>query len=288
VEAERLQRGVLELETLGFAVRVGEGALARRGFTAGSVEARLRQLQDLLRDPEVGGIVCARGGAGAGRLLAGLDASLLRLHAKPFVGYSDITWLHLALGRLGLVSLHGPMVARELADGEGAYHRESLWHALTGEGGPYVSGPDDLHPLRPGVASGVLRGGCLSILASAVGTPWELRPGGEATILLLEDVDEAPYRIDRMLFQLRASGVLDGVRGIVFGEMKGCAPGPDADYALEEVLLEALAGLEVPVAFGLPSGHTTHPNVTLPLGVAVRLRCGASEARLEVDEVAVS
>jgi muramoyltetrapeptide carboxypeptidase len=133
----------------------------------------------------------------------------------------------------------------------------------------------------------VLRGGCLSILAAAAGTPWDLRPSGEATILFVEDVDEAPYRIDRMLFQLRASGALDGVRGIVFGEMKGCSPGPDADYALEEVLLEALEGLDVPVAFGFPSGHTSRANVTLPLGVAARLGCGTSEARLEVMEVPV-
>jgi muramoyltetrapeptide carboxypeptidase len=288
VEAGALQRGVRELEALGFAVRVGEGALERTGFTAGSIEGRLAQLERLFRDPEIGGIVCARGGAGAGRLLNGLEAGLLRLHAKPLVGYSDITWLHLALGRLGLVSLHGPMVARELAEGEAAYHRESLWHALTGEGDPYVSGPGDLHPLRPGAAEGVLRGGCLSILAAAAGTPWDLRPGGEATILFLEDVDEAPYRIDRMLFQLRAAGALDGVRGIVFGEMKGCSPGADADYALEETVLEALEGLELPVAFGLPSGHATRPNVTLPLGVAARLRCGASEARLEVVEVSIA
>jgi muramoyltetrapeptide carboxypeptidase len=285
IEAEALRRGVLELEALGFGVRVGEGALERTGFTAGSRQARLRQLEGLFRDPEIGGIVCARGGAGAARLLEDLDAGLLRLHTKPFVGYSDVTWLHLALGRLGLVSLHGPMVARELAEGEATYHRESLWHGLTGEGDPYVSAPEDLHPLRPGIAEGVLRGGCLSILAAAAGTPWDLRPGGEATILFLEDVDEAPYRIDRMLFQLRASGAFDGVQGIVFGEMKGCSPGPDATYALEEVLLEALEGLDLPVGFGFPSGHTTRANVTLPLGVAARLRCGASEARLEVVEV---
>jgi muramoyltetrapeptide carboxypeptidase len=288
IEEEALQRGVLELEALGFAVRVGEGALERTGFTAGPIEGRLAQLEGLLRDPEIGGIVCARGGAGAVRLLNGLDAGLLRLHAKPLVGYSDITWLHLALGRLGVVSLHGPMVARELAEGEGAYHRESLWHGLTGEGDPYVSAAGDLHPLRHGTAKGVLRGGCLSILAAAAGTPWDLRPTGEPTILFLEDVDEPPYRIDRMLFQLRTSGALDGVRGVVFGEMKGCTPGPDADYALEEVLLEGLAGLDLPVAFGLSSGHTSRPNVTLPLGVAARLHCGASEAFLEVVEVPVA
>jgi muramoyltetrapeptide carboxypeptidase len=288
VVEERLQRGVRELEALGFAVRVGEGALDRQGFTAGSLGRRLDQLEGLLTDPQVAAVVCARGGAGAGRLLTRLDAATLRTHAKPVLGYSDITWLHLALGRVGVVSLHGPMAARELADGEPAYDRRSLWHGLTGEGDPFVTGPDDLHTLRTGSARGVLRGGCLSILAAAAGTPWELKPGGEPTLLFVEDVDEPPYRIDRMILQLRASGALDGVRGIVFGEMRGCGPGPAADYSLEEVLLEALEDVEVPVAFGLSSGHTTRPNVTLPLGVTAHLDCGPSEARLEVVEVPVA
>jgi muramoyltetrapeptide carboxypeptidase len=287
VEEERLHRGVAELEALGFSVRVAMGALDRRGFTAGAPEARQGQMEGLLGDPEVAGIVCARGGAGAGRVLARLDQELLRQYTKPLVGYSDITWFHLALGGLEIPSLHGPMAARELADGEGAYDRESLWHALTGEGDPYLSAAGALQPLRDGSAEGVLRGGCLSILAAAAGTRWALSPANEPTVLFVEDVDEPPYRIDRMLFQLRASGVLDRVRGIVFGEMQGCIPERDANYTLEEVLLEALEGLEVPVAFGLPSGHVSRPNVTLPLGVPVRLHCRAGEARFEALEAPV-
>lgn len=288
VDEDALHRGVVELEALGFAVRVAAGVLDRHHFTAGRREARLEQLRGLWADPEVAAIVCARGGAGAGWLLGGLDSGFLRTHMKTLVGYSDITWLHLVLARLGATSLHGPMVARELADGERAYDRDSFWHALTGEGDPYVSGPDQLQTLRAGEARGVLRGGCLSILASAAGTPWELRTGGQPTLLFLEDVDEPPYRIDRMLLQLRESGALDGVRGIVFGEMSGCTPGAESDFALEEALLDALEGLNVPVAFGLSSGHTFKPNVTLPLGVEGRLVCSADEARLEVLEVPVS
>lgn len=288
VDEDALQRGVMELEALGFAVRVADGVLDRHLFTAGPREARLAQLRGLWADPEVAAIVCARGGAGAGWLLSGLEPGLLRTHLKTIVGYSDITWLHLVLSRLGATSLHGPMVARELAQGEGAYDRESLWHALTGEGDPYVAGPDELKTLRAGEGQGVLRGGCLSILASAAGTPWELRTGGQPTLLFIEDVDEPPYRIDRMLLQLRESGAFDGVRGVVFGEMAGCTPGASSDFALEEVLLEALDGLDVPVAFGLPSGHTSRPNVTLPLGVAAQLVCTGREAHFEVLEVPVS
>ena len=286
VDEARLRLGVAELERLGFAVRVAEGVLERKGFTAGTVESRVEQIHGFFADPAVAAIACARGGAGTIQLLPHLDRDLLRDNPKPLLGYSDVTLLHLQMESLSVTSLHGPMVARELADGDTAYDRTSLWYGLTGEGEPYEAGPDDLVPLAEGTAEGVLRGGCLSLLAAAAGTPWALRTRDE-TILFLEDVDEKPYRIDRMLRQLRASGGLEGVRGVVFGDMKGCAPGFHEDYRLEDVLLEALSGLEVPVALGLSSGHTAHPNVTLPLGVRARLECANEEARLAVLEAPV-
>jgi muramoyltetrapeptide carboxypeptidase len=286
VDPARLDKGMAALRGLGFEVRASEGLRARSRFAAGDVERRLAELQGLFEDDAVAGIVCARGGAGAGWLLPRLDAELLRAHPKVFVGYSDITLLHLYLNRLGLVTFHGPMAAYELASG--AYDRASFLGAVTGEGHPYASEADDLVSLRPGRAEGVLRGGCLSLLAAAAGTPWALRAGGEPTLLFLEDADEKPYRIDRLLMQLRLSGALDGVVGMVFGDMKGCAPALDADYSLEDVILEALGGLEVPIALGLSSGHTTHPLVTLPFGVRARLVCGADDGRFEVLETAVS
>jgi muramoyltetrapeptide carboxypeptidase len=287
VEEDRLGRGVAELERLGFAVRVADGVLERRGFTAGTVENRLQQLHGLFADAAVAAVACARGGAGTIQLLPHLDRHLLRENPKVLLGYSDVTLLHLEMERLGIASLHGPMVARGLDSGEAGYDRASLWHGLTGEGTPYESGEDDLVPLADGSGEGVLRGGCLSMLAAAAGTPWAMRSLDERTILFLEDVDEKPYRVDRMLRQLRASGALQGVAGVVFGDMKGCAPGFDEDYTLEDVLLEALAGLDVPVALGLSSGHTTLPNVTLPLGVRARLACVNGEARLAVQEAPV-
>lgn len=285
VDAARLEKGMAALRELGFEARASPGILDRARFSAGTVERRLAELHGLFADDGVAGIVCARGGAGAGWLLPRLDAALLRAHPKVFVGYSDATLLHLYLNRQGLVTFHGPMAAWELANG--SYHRSSFLSAVTGQGAPYASEPDDLASLRPGEAMGVLRGGCLSLLATAAGTPWALQTGGEPTLLFLEDVDEKPYRIDRLLMQLRQTGALEGVAGIVFGDMKGCSPALDADYSLEDVILEALAGLDVPVALGLSSGHTTHPFVTLPLGVRARLTCG-DEARFEILEPAVS
>jgi len=286
VSEERLARGVAELETLGFVVKVGEGVLARRGFTAGSAEARLAQLHALFADPTVRAIVCARGGAGTAHLLSELDRGLVSADPKLVVGYSDVTALHLVLGRLGITSLHGPMVAWELADGAPAYDRASLWHGLTGEGSPWTSAAGEIIPLRPGSAAGVLRGGCLSLLAASVGTPWALETS-EPTILFVEDVDERPYRVDRMLRQLRLAGALAGVRGIVLGEMRGCAAGAGDGYTLEQIVLEALEGLDVPVASGLASGHATRANVTLPFGVRARLDCDGREARFAMEEAAV-
>jgi muramoyltetrapeptide carboxypeptidase len=286
VSEERLERGIAELQSLGLAVVVGEGVLARSGFTAGSAEARLAQLHALYADPDVRAIVCARGGAGTAHVLPGLDRELLSADPKLVLGYSDVTALHLLLDSFGITSLHGPMVAWELADGVPSYDRASLWHGLTGEGSPWASASGEIAPLRSGSAEGVLCGGCLSLLAASVGTPWALETK-EPSILFIEDVDERPYRVDRMLRQLRLSGALAGVRGIVFGEMKGCQAGAEDGYTLHDVLLSALEGLEVPVAVGLPSGHATRPNVTLPLGVRTRLECGDGEARLVVEEAAV-
>jgi len=288
VDEERLKLGVAELEKLGFAVRVADGVLERKGFTAGTVENRLEQIHGLFADSTVAAVACARGGAGTIQLLPHLDRDLLQENPKPLLGYSDVTLLHLEMERLGLTSLHGPMVARELADGAAAYDRASLWHALTGEGEPYASGPDDLVPLAEGTGEGILRGGCLSLLAAAAGTPWALRSVDAPTILFVVDVDEKPYRVDRMLRQLRASGALQGLTGVVFGDMKGCAPGFHEDYRLEEILLEALDGLEVPVALGLSSGHTAHPNLTLPLGVRARLECVDGEAFFRALEAPVA
>ena len=173
--------------------------------------------------------------------------------------------------------LHGPLVAGDLANGN--YDAASLLAALAGE-------PVELPTsgvLREGQAEGVLLGGCLSLLTALCGTPWALRPEND-TLLLLEDVNEPPYRLDRMLRQLRLAGAFARVRGVVIGEMKGCGP----EAAVKDTFLEALGGLDVAVAFGLPAGHTVKPHVTLPLGVRARLTCGPGQARLELLEAAVA
>jgi muramoyltetrapeptide carboxypeptidase len=285
VDPDRFERGLAALRELGFDVRVTPGARGRRRFHSGPLEQRAAELQSLLDDPTIDAVFFARGGAGSFGLLRQIDLTGYRRRPKPVVGYSDLTFVHLLLQRAGYAGFHGPLVAIDLAEPAGV-DEPSLRAALFG-GAPYASEPDEIEPLRAGEAEGVLLGGCLSILASACGTPWALAPEQD-TILFLEDLDEPPYRIERMLTQLLHAGAFERVRGIVLGDFKGCSPRLDEGYSLEDVILETLAALEVPIALGLSSGHTSNPNVTLPLGVRSRLECREGSARFEVLEEAAS
>jgi muramoyltetrapeptide carboxypeptidase len=283
VDPEQLDRGMQALRGLGFDVVEGRAVRERWRYAAGPMESRMRDLHAFWADDSVAAIFCARGGAGAGWIAAGLDGAALAARPKAFVGYSDLTYLHSLLNAHGLVTYHGPMVASDFA--HGLVHDASLRAALF-DATSFAVGEGALRPLRAGSAEGRLQGGCMSILSAAAGTPFAMRPDPDGTILFLEDVNERPFRLDRALLQLRASGALQGVRGVVFGEMLGCQPEEGADYSLEDILLGALSGLEAPVAIGLSSGHVENPNVTLPLGARARLTCAGGEARLEILEEA--
>jgi muramoyltetrapeptide carboxypeptidase len=284
VDPERLAAGAARLRQLGFEVAVAAGVLDQDRFSAGSAANRAAQLQELFADPEIAGVWCARGGAGATQLLRRLDAERLVRHPKVFVGYSDVTALHLLLQRSGLVTFHGPMLARDLAD-PGGVDEASLLHAVTGAGRPWRAPDGALETLHPGSASGTLLGGCLSLLASLSGTPWALDTRGQQVLLFLEDVDEPAYRIDRMLQQLRDSGALAGVVGVVVGTLPGCHAADG--FGVLDVIADALAELGVPVAAGLPSGHVESGHVTLPLGVEARLDARPGGAGFEVLEPGV-
>ncbi len=267
------------------ALTVGLAALERRGYRpihlpsildhdlyfAGSVQRRIDELHRMFADPAVNGIVCFRGGYGANYLLPHLDLDLIRSHPKFFCGCSDVTTLltHLC-DRAGLVVFHGPMLQRD-AQPDGI--DEESWHAAT-SGAPGVRDfGKQVQVLAPGHAEGVLYGGCLSLLCASLGTPYEIQTQG--TILFIEDVAEPAFRIDRMLMHLKLAGKLDQVRGIIFGEMLDCARRAQG-YSLPDVVLRVLGDLGVPVVYGLPSGHVTRRNITIPLGVAGQLDAGAT------------
>ena len=269
IEAERLHAGLAVLEGLGLRPRVGAGVLERRAHLAGSDAARLGDLTAMLADPEVRAIFCARGGYGSQRIVPSIDLGTLRTDPKPVIGYSDVTVLHGAIAREGVVSFHGPMVATDMARGLAERSLASLWSSLS-EPEARLDAPVPT-PIRPGRARGRLVGGCLSVLTTTLGTPWAIDTDG--AILFLEDVHEWPYRLDRLLLQLRQAGRLDRVAGVVFGTMASC-PSANGIGALD-VVREAFAAVPFPVGFGVPAGHdpaeTEVQNLTLPLGVAVEL-----------------
>jgi muramoyltetrapeptide carboxypeptidase len=277
VSRTRLAVGVEMLEGWGFNVRVMPGVYESRGYLAGeSDEANAAELAACFADPTIDGIICARGGYGAMRLLPFMDWQAVRANPKFFGGYSDITALHLAIRReTGLITFHGSMVQRQ--GDEPALHpwsADALRRALTSaEPLGVVAAPEDapqVQALRGGRATGPLVGGNLTLVAALCGTRWQL--DARDCILLLEDTDEAPYRVDRMLTQLMLAGVLDGVHGVVFGDSPTCEAreGDPRPVPLVEVLRGRLGALGVPLIYGFPCGHTPW-RAALPLGVPVTL-----------------
>lgn len=286
-----VQTGIDCLHRLGYRTLLMPHALDRGPlYYAGTVEHRLADLHAAFADADIDGIVCTRGGWGSAELLPHLNMDLVRANPKVFVGYSDHTSLHVWLAReAGLVTFYGPMVAADFARPDG-YDPASWTHAIGGDALWSLSSTDGLRVLRPGIAQGTLDGGCLSILAESLGTPFAALPASadQPRILFLEDIGTKPYQWDRMLLHLRYAGLLQHVTGIVFGDMKQCVA-PSEEALLEAAILHALADFPGPIAIGLRSAHVDGANLTLPLGVRVRLALSASEnPQLEFLESATS
>ena len=254
-------------------------------YFAGSVERRARELEEMFERDEVRAIVCARGGYGANYLLRELDLEKIKANPKIFVGYSDLTTLLTYFHDVaGLIAFHGPMAAKDWSHENGV--DLPLWLAAVSGTTPWdVSTGAEVTGLVEGQAEGVLYGGCLSILVASLGTPYEIKTAG--TILFLEDLAAKPYQIDRMLMQLKLSGHLTSVRGIIFGEMLDCIQTANQDYTLQDVVTRIVGDLGVPVAFGVKSGHVSSGNITLPFGVRAKLKVRGSQVTLKILEAAV-
>ena len=284
-----IERGVAAVTALGFKVVAGPSCYAKWGYMAGPEALRVADIQAVFEDPAIDGIFCMKGGDGAPRLLDRLDYDGIARHPKVFLGYSDITALHLALNqRCGFMTFHGPMpVSDFIRPGFGEYERVSLLNAIGGAD-PMgdIGQPEDasaVETLSPGVATGRLTGGNLALICALMGTPFEIDTRGK--ILLIEDVDEANYRIDRMLTQLRLAGKLDQAAGIAIGQFTDCEP-RDASkrMPLAEVLASILLPLSKPILSNLSFGHGPH-KATLPLGAEAIL--DADAGCLRVTEAAV-
>lgn len=271
------------LRGLGYKVVFDESIFDRDLYFAGSAERRARELESMFTRDDVDALLCARGGYGANYLLPLLDLKKIAASPKPFVGYSDVTSLMTHLyDSIGLVSFHGPMVAKDFARQDGV-EPDSWAAALTGNTPDFnFAAHSPMQPLIPGSAEGMLYGGCLSMLAASLGTPYEIHT--EGAILFVEDVATKPYQIDRMLMHLKFAGKFEGVRGIVFGEMLDCVQPGNQPFTLQEVILRIVGDLGVPVACGLRSGHVSRSNITLPIGVRARLEVNSSGVSLTISE----
>jgi len=259
----RVEAGLDCLRSMGFEPVLGDHVFKSHLHQAGVDDERLSDLIWALTDPDIDGVICARGGEGATSLLPWLESA--RVVPRVFCGYSDVTALHAWLQRNGWVTFHGPMVAVEMAND--AFDMDSFIGEVTGVRTDH-SIPVRL--LKTGQAEGVLSGGCLSLLAALAGTEWTL-PWSGRSVLLIEDTNEPPYKLHRMLTQLRDSHSLRDVQGIIFGTMSKCEAEAEDGFTLDEILLDALKGFEGPIGIGLALGHGEGRTLTLPLGTRVLL-----------------
>lgn len=285
VDAVRLQAGRDEIGKLGFRTLCDEQrVLARGDFFAGTAAERSAALKEALTETNTQGIICSRGGYGSNYLLEGLSVALA--HPKVLVGYSDLTSLQIFLWqKFRWVTLYGPMAAAGLdkgADVAQGYDRASLMHALTETKSGWKIELDDALAIVPGTADGTLLGGCLTLIETALGTPWELDTHG--AILVLEDRGMKPWQVDRALMHLKQAGKFRGVSGVLLGDFPECE-GPAGSETVQDVARRVLGTLGFPVVWGAAIGHTPQPMLTLPLGVRAKLR-SEDAARLEILEPA--
>jgi len=268
IRPELLEQGCRELERLGFRTTYRPDITSFRRYFSGADERRTAELLQMVRNPDVRAIFCARGGYGSGRVIPYLEPELFRASPKIICGASDVTLLLSFLDRAGIVSFHGPMVAASIREGEHGYDAQTLLDVLGGAC-PVRFPLAKTTVLRGGEAVGRLTGGCLSLVTATLGTRYEIDT--QDSILVLEDVDAKPYQIDRMLTHLIHAGKLDGVRGLVFGEMLNCTQHQNQGYTLEEVIMDVLDAYRIPILYGFPTGHASRPNVIVPFGVRARL-----------------
>jgi muramoyltetrapeptide carboxypeptidase len=282
---QELEEGIVELERLGFAAVYDDSIFARLQYVAGPAALRAEAIHKALVDPAIAGIIAVRGGFGSAHLLPLLDRSEIRRARKAFIGYSDITSL-LAFVSTGceLVAFHGPTVAGRLGKGIGAYDPDSFINALCCRQPMGELTTPAVETITRGEVSGPLFGGTLAQLVASFGTPFAFSPP-QGHVLFLDEVNERPYRLDRMVTQLRQSGLLARAAAVVVGELPGCDE-PSGNPTARSVVADLFGDFPGPVLIGFPSGHTSGPAMTLPLGVVCRV-VADGRPRLVIEEAAV-
>jgi len=284
-DRDEFDRGIEEIKQLGFVPVYDESVFARRSYVAGPPDLRAAAFRAAWDDPGIAGVIAVRGGYGSAQVLPLLDAHAIRLSAKCFIGYSDLTAMLTFLTlTCGVVAFHGPMLERRLANGEAGYDRDSFRRAVCRPAPMGEITSPALEGLRPGSAIGTLLGGTLTQLLASLATPYAFAPP-PGYVLFIEEVGERPYRLDRMVTQLKQAGLLEHASAVVIGELVRCDE-PNGGVTGRAVMADLFADFPGPVLIGLPSGHTSGPAMTLPFGVMTRV-VADGQPRLVVEESAV-
>ncbi|MDX1752417.1 MAG: LD-carboxypeptidase [Salinimicrobium sediminis] len=279
-ESEPYEIAVESMEAMGLKVKLGEYVRTRHGHLAGTDEQRAEEFNEMWRDPDVDAIICLRGGSGAARILPLLDYETIEKNPKIFIGYSDITALHLAIyKKTGLVTFHGPLATSTWNNFAAEHFQKLLFEAEavqyenpSDKGGLLTQTRNRIRTITPGTATGGLLGGNLSVLTNIMGTPY-FPENWENSILYLEDVGEKIYAVDRMMTQLQLGGVLEKISGFIFGKCTECDPGGSSGYGsltLEEVIDHYIKPLGIPAFSGAMIGHI-NDNVTIPNGIRAEM-----------------
>jgi muramoyltetrapeptide carboxypeptidase len=283
---ERIERGCENLQGLDYHVKRYALNHNHSGYFSAPLAERKKHLQDALTRPSVRAVFCTRGGYGSAEILDGLKAARLN-RAKIFCAFSDLTSVHIFLWqKFRWATFYGPLVAGGFDAGPnatGGYDPDTFMWAMTATNTGWTT------PLRGetfarGRAEGTLLGGCITLIETSIGTPWELDTRG--SILVLEDRGVKPYQLDRMLLHLKQAGKFDGVRGIVLGEFPESEPPEGSNVTVSDVCKRILGPLRIPMVYGVPVGHTPRPMLTIPFGVRARL-LATGEGKLEILEPAV-
>jgi muramoyltetrapeptide carboxypeptidase len=283
---DRIARGCETLESLDFRVKRYKAKRAAEGYFSAPLAQRRKHLQAALTSPDIRAVFCSRGGYGSTEILDGLGTARLR-QAKIFCGFSDLTSVHIFLWqKFRWVTFYGPLVAGGFDAGPnatGGFDPDTFMWSMTRTSSGWAA-PLEGETFTRGNAEGILLGGCITLIETSMGTPWELDTRG--SILLLEDRGVKPYQLDRMLLHLKQAGKFRGVRGIVLGEFPESEAPEGSSVTIADVCRRVLGPLHIPIVYGAPVGHTTRPMLTIPLGVRARLDA-SGEGRIEVLEPAV-
>jgi muramoyltetrapeptide carboxypeptidase len=285
----KLEKGVNYLERLGYRVEIGRNVGKFNGYLAGSDDERIDDLHTMFSNKNIKAVFCLRGGYGAARLLDKIDFKLIRNHPKIFVGYSDISSLHLAMFyKTGLITFAGPMVAVDFYEEVSEFTEEMFWKLITStKKYGRINNPADenILSLNSGSTNGRIVGGNLSVISGLIGT--EYFPNLKDKILLIEEMGEMPYKIDRMFNQMRLSKMFQGIKGVVIGSFRDCQESDPnkRTLTLGEVISEYMTPLKKPVIYNFKHGHLRE-NITVPVGVTIKLN--ASRKFIEISESAVA